>query len=235
MTLLQLIQQFCRRNGLVAPTAVVDIVDDTSQQLLALLNELLETLTLHKGTWQALQREATFTSVAAESQGELTTLADEGFQFVLNNTLFNRTTGRRLCGPLSPEQWQQMKAMTSTGELSYRIVRGELLLLPAPAAGETIAFEYASTAAVVSASDELKSYFTADTDTCVFPDSLMLQGLRWMWLERKGLPYAEAMRTYELSLVKLFGHDGTKVALNLSETGKVVGPAVLVPRGSWDL
>ena len=68
MSLLTMVTQVCRRIGIVAPNAVVSSADPQIIQLLALANEEGEELA-NRYPWQAMRQQATFTTVATESQG----------------------------------------------------------------------------------------------------------------------------------------------------------------------
>lgn len=240
MNLLGVIQEFCKRTALPSPTAVMSSQDDQLLQLVGLANEVIEDLIM-RPTWTGLQIGTTFTTVAAESQGLLSTLAAYGFQWLIDNTMFNRTTGLPIFGPRSPQQEQAGKALGMTGPLTtYRIQQGYLLFYPTPTAGDTIAFEYASKYPILAVNDTTyKKFFTADTDQWVLDESLLLKGLRWMWKKEKGLAYAEDFRSYETYVTQSMAHDGTKANLNLNgqaaNSDTPVRPGILVPSGSWSL
>lgn len=230
MTCLSMIQTACRRLGLPAPSAAVTSTDQQVLQFLNLLNEEGEELA-ERYPWQVLQAEATFTTAATESQGALSTLAP-GFKYVLNDTIWNRTETRPLVGPLSPSGWQQRKGSNVTGPYSeYRIRGNELLLIPAPAAGLTVAFEYQSKNWVSLAAGSTASAFETDSDTALLDEQLMTQGLIWRFKAAKGFDYDEDFSKYERRVTDAMGRDGTKPVLNAGG-----GPArmgLIVPEGSW--
>lgn len=237
MTLLELVKAFTERTGLPNPVYVIGNLDQTTLQVKALLDEVAEDLVRRFRSWTPLTQEAVFTTVAAESQGILTTLAPRGFLWVLGGTLYNRTTGLELKGVLTPEAWQGMKALGLSGPSTrYRIVRGELFLYPAPAAGETCAFEYASDCLVRSADGTLyRTYATEDTDVFLLDSVIVLAGLRWKWKYEKGLDYAEEYRRYEELVNGLKGLDGTKPTLSMESGPATASPGVVVPSGNWSL
>lgn len=234
MNILGIVQEFCKRTGLTVPTLAVGSPDDTIVQLVGLANEIVEDI-LDRGSWTSFQRQALVTSVAAESQGVMTTLADVGFKSVIDNTLFDRTTRLPLIGPLSPQDWQALKALPTGGPRSmYRIVQGEFLIYPTIEAGHELAFEYTSNAAVYNADDAtFKNLFTKDADVFVLDYQLVLKGLRWRWKEEKGFPYAESFRQYEKAITMLKSKDGTKPTLDMDGSPRSAVPAILVPDSSW--
>lgn len=240
MNLLSLVQTFCQRTGLTVPTQVVGNTDSQIVQLLALLNEVVEDMVTSPAaeTWQALGKEAVFTTIAAEDQGALTTLAPSGFVAVLNGTIFSRTQQLPSYGPLSAIEWQQLKAMPVSGPYyKYRIWQQHLWLYPAPPAGHTYAFEYASTYAVVTADGlTYKATFTLDTDVSVLPETTLLRGLRWKWKKEKGLEYDEEFREYQMMLSKDLGRDATSPVLYGDDPLRAgIKPGIWVSPGSWPI
>lgn len=234
MTLLEIVQKFTARRGLPFAGAVFSSLDEQLLQIAGLLDEVLEDM-VSRPTWTGLIREATFAATGAEDQGVLATLAP-GFKYILPETLFDRTTRLPLLGPVAPSTWQLEKAASQTHPLTeYRIRDGRLFLLPAPTAGHTIAFEYASNFPVLSSAGAAKPYFTADTDTCVLDEATLMAGLTWVWRKEKGMSYAEDFRRYESLLVNAAGRDGTKPTLSMDAEVGTRRPGVVVPQSDWSL
>ncbi len=234
MTLLEIVKEFCRRQALPVPQIVTTSGDEQLLQIMGLLNELIDDL--QRFTWTSLQYEATWTSAASGDQGAITTLAPNGFFKILNETIFDRTDGRELYGPRSASTWQSMKASNVTGPFySYRIRGGHLITIPDMPAGHDMAFEYVSNHFVQAADLSTKGYFTADSDTFLLPDVLLLLGLRWRWKAEKGLPYQEEQRIYETRLAEEAGGDGTKPVIHMDDTCPGYVPGIFVPAGNWNL
>lgn len=235
MSLLTVVREFCQRTGLSTPTAVANSSDPQIQQILALLNELLEEIVTGPYQYSALIKECTFTTVPVEAQGTLGADLAIGFKQLISLTMFNRSQNLRVEGPLSAQEWQQRKASNQSGtNYSYRIQENYLLLYPAPAAGQTIAFEYESMFPVYSYSGSAKALFSADDDVCVFPDSLLKLGLRWKWREAKGLDYITIRDSYQEQLAILQGKDGSKATIDMSGYGLNKGTGIIIPFGSYN-
>lgn len=221
MNCIQLIREACGRIGIPRPNSASSSSDTQVLQLMALLNEEGSELAARSSSgWQALIKQATFTTVAAESQGVLQTIigASNAYRHIVNETIWNRTTMEPVYGPRPPSIWQGMKALTFAGPYAeYRIRGGELLFLPVPAAGDTCAFEYATKNwATDSTGATGKSLVTADEDIFLLDDEILLSGLKWRWKKEKGLEFGEDMRSYESKVTDALARDGTKARLSLS-------------------
>jgi len=238
ITLLKAAQNFCARTGLRVPTSVVGSVDTQNVQILNLLNEVLEEL-VDRWVFEELILETTFTTIAAEDQGSILTIAPLGFDRIINETIFDRTQKIPIYGPIGPQAWQQAKAFVPIGPAyRYRIRGGHLLFNPLPAAGHTCAFEYVSNQIVLdTVSGFNKSSFTLDTDTFNLNSRLLTQGLRWKWKCEKGLPYAQDKDLWETSCLNEGARSGAKRTLYQSgdATDGGVGPVIIIPPGSWPL
>lgn len=244
LTLLAIVQSFCRRTGLTLPNSVIGNPDTTITQLYGLLEEEAKDLAPRKG-WVGLTNQCLFTSVAAESQGTLdnlgaTLVTTNSLNYILNKTFWDRTQRIPVWGPVSPQDWQALKAVIVQGPLyQYRIRAGtggtvaELLMNPAPAAGHQMAFEYITYNWCLSTGTTPFASFTTDTDLCLLPSDIILMGLRWRWKKEKGFPYAEDMRTYETMVEDAGARDGTKPTLHMDDKGFQPKPGIWVPSGSW--
>jgi hypothetical protein len=236
MSLLTIVQYVCGRTGVPVPTAVMsNVTDPQVLQMLRLLEEEGNDLA-RRGDWEGITNEATHTTLAAEDQGAITTIASNGYRYIKNDTLWDRTD--HLPIPLiDSTRWQSMKAVANTGpRYRYRFRGGKLLVTPTPTAGHTWAFEYISKNWILGADGTTyKQYFTLDTDTILLPEDLVLMGLRWRWKKEKGLDYAEDMRTYELQVKDALGRDGGKQTLCMDGGTRGPQPAIVIPQGSWSL
>ena len=233
MSLLTVVQHFFRRTNITVPTTVFGTTDTQVAQVYAILEEEGNDLA-QRGSWQVLTQEASHTTLAAEDQGAITTIAGNGFRHIKNETIWDRTDQLPVYGPVSGQEWQARKAMVDDSPRhQYRIRGGKLLVHPVPPAGNDWRFEYVSHNWILGADGTTyKQYFTLDTDTILLPESLVLMGLRWRWMKEKGLDYAELFRTYELQVKDALGRDGGKQTLHM-DGEKVRGPGVFVPAGRW--
>lgn len=235
MTMLTVVNDAQRRLGLNVSSTVAGNSDETTVQLLALLNQAGEELA-QDYQWQALIREATFTTVATESQGSISTIAP-GFGYILNQTIWNRSLRRPIFGALSAQEWQLLKASSVTGPFQqFRIVGDALKFIPAPPAGQTCAFEYASknwctdTTGVTG-----KSAFTADDDLSVLDERLLVLSLTWRFKQSQGLDFTAELQMFEDIVRNAQTRDGGKPVLDLNGKVSILMPGVMIPQGNWPL
>jgi hypothetical protein len=235
---LEIIQRTTDALSIPQPSAVVGVQQDHERQLLELLNQEGRALSA-RFDWQALQNEATFTTVATESQGTLTSIigATQSLRKIVNDTIWDRTQSLPICGPVSRRDWQARLATPSASPYSeYRIRGGQLLLYPAPTAGHSCYFEYVSASWCTDATGATyRRNIANDTDEVLLNDELMCAGLEWRWLRKKGLSYAEEFANYEALYAQLTGNDGTKPRLSMDGETRRRAAGIVVPIGNWPL
>lgn len=225
-----MIQQVTRRIGIQSPDAVAGSADEQIIQLLALANEEGEDLA-ERYRWQNLIKEATFTTAATASQGAITTIATDGYLYILNDTIWNRDTRRPVFGPLAPRDWQMLQASPITGPFDQYRLRGDLLLFdPVPTAGETCAFEYLSENFCESSGGTGQDAWAADDDVGRLSEKLMAMGIIWRWKSAKGFDYAEDMQKYETRVTDAMARDGTKATMDLGGGITDFQPGIFVPQ-----
>lgn len=232
MSLLTIIQEVTGLLSLAQPSVVVGNTDVQVTQLYNLLNEQGRDQA-SAAPWQALTEEANFTTVVADAQPAAIPTDLDRF---VPNSFFNRSTRRPVTGPLSPKEWQWIKAQPvySTVYLAYRERGGAFLMAPQPPAGQQIYYEYISSNWAKSASGTPQSSFLADTDTSFLDEHLMGLGLRWRFLKAKGLAYEEDKETYEKQLEQVIARDGGSSILFLAP-GPIDTDRVNLPDGNFGL
>lgn len=230
MTLLTMIQGATDRMGISRPTAAVASTDQQIIQLVGLAQQEGKELA-KRHSWQAITKEQTFTSVAAETQ---TSSIPSDFDRFIDDTFFNRTEKRKLEGPLNPQQWAFHKSVVATTLVEAFRQRGnDILITPTPTAGQTMAYEYVSTQWCESSGGTDQSAWAADTDVGLIPEELMTLGIIWRWQKSKGLDYAESFTSYELQVAQAITRDGGKPTLNIGSAPRDGARRPFIPEGNW--
>lgn len=216
MSLLEIVTNVCEELSLVVPTAVISSTDRQVVQLKALANRAGKELA-GDFAWQAIREEFNFTTIAQEEQAA--GAIPDDFDRWVANSFFDRTTRRPVLGPLTPAQYQWIKAQPVFASVYLAwIERGsQLLMQPTPSAGDEIYGEYVSTNWVQAANGgAFKSSFTDDTDEPLLDADLIELSIIWRFKQRKGLDYAEDMETFERARDRKMARDGGSTAINIT-------------------
>lgn len=234
MSLLTIAQDAADVCGIARPSVVIGSTDVNTRRIQTLSN--IEGKFLAKRyPWQDLVKEATVTTVATESQGAITTIASD-FDRIIDDTQWNRSTQDRIGGPLSPQEWQEQKAITAAGPYyDYRIRGGDLFFYPAPTAGEDARFEYVSKNWCQDTDSNGQDSWAADTDTAIIDEFLITLGTIWRFKKANSLDYGEDYRTYETQVNLAMARDGGKPRLRLDAGSGNHSPSARAPDGSWSV
>jgi hypothetical protein len=232
------IQRFATAVGFPSPTVAVASTSQDVLQVVELLNQEGRALAA-RHDWQALTFEANFTTVATETQGSLSTIigATQVLKKITDDTIWDRTQQQPVWGPLSPRIWQGNKALVLTGPYpQYRIRSNAIIFYPVPTAGHSCYFEYVSKCwATDVGGATYKVNVSADTDVFLLDEDLIMAGLEWRWLRKKGLSYAEEFNSYEQLVTDAIGNERTHATLHMDGSYQERRPGTFIPSGSWPL
>ena len=234
MSLLTMIQDATDQIGLPRPTSAIGSSDTQVRQLVALANQEGRELA-RRGLWEQLTKETTFTTTATEEQSSV---IPSDFDRLIEGSIWNRTQGRKVAGPIDPQRWQALKTnLFNSVWDSFRIRGSAFLCQPTPVAGETWAFEYITLNWLTDASGATeRAEWAADDDVGLLCEKLMGLGVVWRFLKAKGMDYSEPFRTYEMELQQRLANSGGMRILDLSSDQG--GSAVFdpfTPEGSWTI
>jgi hypothetical protein len=134
-----------------------------------------------------------------------------------DRTHYDKSKRWEMLGPETPQQWQFLKSSyISTGpRMRYRIMGGYFQIWPVVSTNEYLGFEYISNKWALTGSTPQAS-FTADTDTCIYPDRLMTLGLKKKFLEAKGLSTEAVDRDYQRQLSIAKSNDAGSQTLSMA-------------------
>ena len=161
-----------------------------------------------------------------------------GYDRMISDTNWDRTNHWRNLGTKSSQDWQFLQGgIISIGPRErYRIYNGKFRIFQALTTVYNFSFEYVSNYWVCAAgsSTGTKAAYTADTDTSVFPDDLMLAGLRFYFLKAKKLDYGAELAEFNRALSYCKAGDVPVSAQSLAPVGmnQLVGPWS-VQDGNW--
>lgn len=197
MTLLSMVQFAAVECNLSAPLTVVGNTDQNVIQLYGFIRREGEVF-IKRGLVQEVTEEVVLPALAQEDQGDIRTLAP-GYEFMVPNSFWNRTTRRQFVGPVTNDRWQEIQAV-GIGSLDpvWRLRGDTLLVHPIPTVSDSLAFEYYSNYWIENNAGTAKASFTADDDVSRIDEEVLTMGAVWRWLKSKGLDYAEERRDYEI-------------------------------------
>ena len=161
-----------------------------------------------------------------------------GYDRMISDTNWDRTDHWRNLGTKSSQDWQFLQGgIISIGPRErYRIYNGKFRIFQALTTVYNFSFEYVSNywVCATGSSEGTKSEFTADTDTSVFPDDLMMAGLKFYFLKAKKLDYGIELGEFTRALSYNKAQDVPVPSMSLAPVGmnQLVGPWS-VQDGNW--
>jgi hypothetical protein len=167
-------------------------------------------------SWQVLLSSTTITTVAGTYQYSLP--AD--FRRFSNETFYNITEERALYGPMTPSSWAELtKGITlSTFDYSFRVAGNYLEFSPTPTSVQTLGYDYYSKYYSTDSGGTAQANWAVDTDLPRLDDDLFVLGIRYRFLQRKELPFAEDKADYLDAIQQSLFDDTPKAVSNLSGT-----------------
>lgn len=231
MTLLTAVNDAQRLLSLPVTAAVVADTQETQQLLWALAKqEAYDLLDRDEYDWPALRRTQTFTASLASLQASG---LPSDFHRAIAETFWNRSTDRKIYGPLNDVEWgiANGSVVTSATWQSAMFRNDGLHIYPAPTVADTIAYDYIiNTPCQATGGGALKTNFTADNDVYTLGDRILTLGVVWRYKQSKGRDYAEDMRSYEMALAARYRRDRGAARILTPAAEEVDWPAdALVP------
>ena len=131
-------------------------------------------------------------------------------------TQWDKSKHWEMLGPESAQQWEWlMSGFISTGpRIRWRLFGSYFQIWPGFSEAEQLGYEYRSLGWARSDADAVKNSFTADTDTCIYPDRVMVLGTKLKYFEAKGFDTTAMYRNYMRELDIAIAQDAS--APNLS-------------------
>ena len=128
------------------------------------------------------------------------------FENITNRTQWDKSKHWEMLGPEDAQQWQWLKSgYISTGpRVRWRILDGQFQIWPIMNTQEYLGWEYRSKGWARSATGAIKNSFTADSDTTVLDDRIMVLGTKLKYFQIKSFDTTALMQDYQryLSIAK---------------------------------
>ena len=232
-TVLKLIQSFCREYALPVPNAIAGSTDGGSLQMRELLQAVGEDCWL-ASNWQACLRTISFISQEGMDQGDIRILCPDNFSHIIPQTFWNSSSRRRIDGPLTDFDWQQLSVYNSAGnQFAFYISGNRLQMSSTTKANQGLTLIYKSRNWLYQDGVNLGNEYKSDVDTCIFSNVLMKRGLNAFWLRSKQMPHRLEMEMFENSKAQEASQDVVKNVIQL-DGGIGLRPAgITIPIGNW--
>ena len=197
--------------------------DPAYEQMIYLANSCGNEL-LIEAEWGELRREKAFTTDAATNPDGIYDLPAD-FEYMIDQTGWERKENVPLFGPLSPQGWAYLigrDLVNYTIYASFRLTQGKLYLFPQPPPdGLEIAYEYVSNNWVRAGdqADTWRNEIQAAGDTVLYQPYLFERLLKLRFLEARGFDTAKASDAYITALENWKGNDKSAPILNAANEG----------------
>lgn len=149
------------------------------------------------------------------------------FDRSIPRTQWDKDKRWEMLGPLTPQQqeWLQSGYISTGPRIRWWMQGNKFNIWPAVTANEYLGFKYHSNYWVESSTGTAKGSFTADTDTCIYPDRLMVLGLKLKFRQLKGLETSFLEREFavELDIAKSVDGGSRTLAMNPQPTNVLIG------------
>lgn len=135
----------------------------------------------------------------------------------IDRTHYDKSKRWEMLGPETPQQWEFLRSSyISTGpRIRYRIMDSYFQIWPITTTNELLSFEYISKAWVDGLNGP-KNSFTADTDSCIYPDRLIINGIKLRLWELKGFDTTSFYRDFINQLQQAKSNDSGSATLSMS-------------------
>ena len=139
------------------------------------------------------------------------------YESLVPRTMWDKSKKWELLGPENAQQWEWLlSGYISTGpRIRWRLLGEYFQIWPGMSTAEYLGLEYRSKGWAESSTGTVKNSFTVDTDTCIYPDRLMVNATKLKYFEAKGFDTTAMMRNYltELEAAKALDMSSANLSL----------------------
>lgn len=124
------------------------------------------------------------------------------YDSIVPRTQWDKSKHWEMLGPEDAQQWEWLlSGFISTGpRVRWRLFGNYFQIWPGFSNAENLGFEYRSKAWVADSNGTAKNSFTADTDTCIYQDRLMVLFTKLKYFEAKGFDTTAMWRNFMTEL-----------------------------------
>ena len=146
------------------------------------------------------------------------------YETITDNTHWDKTKHWQMLGPVDAQQWQWLKSgYISTGpRVRWRILGNTFQIWPPDNTQEYLGFEYRSKGWVRSAANAVKNSFTADTDTTVLDDTIIVLATKLKYFQIKSFDTTALQQDYQRYLSVAKANDKGSATLSFAPAPSAV-------------
>lgn len=140
------------------------------------------------------------------------------FDRPVDRTQWDKSKHWEMLGPEDAQQWEWLlSGYISTGPVvRWRLLGAYFQIWPGFSSTEVLGFEYRSKGWAAAANGTVKNSFTLDTDTCIFPDRVMVLGAKLKYFQAKGFDTTAMYRDWMTELETATAQDTSSANLSLA-------------------
>jgi len=120
------------------------------------------------------------------------------YDSIVPRTQWDKSKHWEMLGPESAQQWEWLlSGFISTGpRIRWRLFGSYFQIWPGYSNAEFLGYEYRSKGWATASNGTVKNSFTVDTDTCIYPDRLMVLSTKLKYFQAKGFDTTALYRDY---------------------------------------
>jgi hypothetical protein len=140
----------------------------------------------------------------------------DDYDSIVPRTQWDKSKHWEMLGPEDAQQWEWLlSGYISTGpRIRWRLYGDYFQIWPGYSTNEYLGYEYRSKGWARAANGAVKNSFTLDTDTCIYPDRVMVLTTKLKYFQAKGFDTTALYRDYLTELETAMAQDTS--AANLS-------------------
>ena len=122
----------------------------------------------------------------------------DDYDSIVPRTQWDKSKHWEMLGPESAQQWEWLlSGYISTGpRIRWRLYGNYFQIWPGNSTAEFLGFEYRSKGWARTAAGVIKNSFTLDSDTCIYPDRVMVLSTKLKYFQAKGFDTTALYRDY---------------------------------------
>jgi hypothetical protein len=140
------------------------------------------------------------------------------YESLVPRTMWDASKKWEMLGPEDAQQWEWLlNGYISTGpRVRWRLLGSYFQIWPGFSNAERLGYEYRSNGWAASSTGTVKTSFTADTDTCIYPSRLMVLFTKLKYFEGKGFDTTAMYRNYASELEAAMALDMSSANLSFA-------------------